>query len=135
MGDRIIQVTAGVIRRDGFFLAARRPEGDSLGGYWEFPGGKIEPGETPEACLVREIDEELGLAIRVEASLCRVTHAYPGKTIELLVYLCRTDGEPTRLEAHSEVRWLTLAEMDGLQWAPADVPVLEELRKRPNGCR
>jgi 8-oxo-dGTP diphosphatase len=130
MRPKPIRVAAGVIRKKGLYLAALRPEGDSLGGMWEFPGGKIEDGESPEACLAREIREELGLAIEVNEPLCTITHAYPKKTIELWVFLCTTDGEPSRLEAHDEFRWLKLEQLDSLDWAPADVPAVAELKRR-----
>ena len=128
---RRVRVTAGVvIRADGRILAARRPEGDRLAGLWEFPGGKLEPGETPEGCLKRELLEELGLEVRVERLLTTVVHDYPELTVELLVHLCRTEGEPNRLEAHSETRWLRSSELGTLEWAPADLPVLPLL----TGC-
>jgi 8-oxo-dGTP diphosphatase len=129
---RIIRVTAAVIERDGKILCAQRPTGDSLAGLWEFPGGKIEPGEAPEACLRREIQEELGLGIQVGSLLCKTLHDYPGKTIELHVYLCRLEDQrqtPGRLESHQAIQWLSPRELPRLSWAPADLEAVRLLAK------
>lgn len=129
---RMIPVTAAVIEREGKILCAQRPLGDALAGLWEFPGGKIEKGEAPEACLVREIQEELGLGIRVGSLLCKTLHEYPGKTIELHVYRCRLIDErqsPGRLESHQAVQWLSPGELTGLDWAPADLEAVRILAK------
>ncbi len=121
---RMIRVTAAVIEKDGKILCAQRPPGDALAGLWEFPGGKIESGEAPEACLRREIQEELGLEIEVGPLLCKTLHEYPGKTIELHVYRCRLEDPrqlPGQLESHQAIQWLSPAELPKLAWAPADL--------------
>ncbi|RFC47872.1 MAG: 8-oxo-dGTP diphosphatase [Verrucomicrobia bacterium] len=121
-----IAVTCALIERDGKLLLARRPEGKSLAGKWEFPGGKVHPGESSEACLQREIEEELGCRIEVGPALSPVLHSYPGGTIELIPFRCTVlSGEPEALE-HAEIRWidpLCLREMD---LAGADEPIAEE---------
>ena len=127
---RIIRVTAAVIEKEGKILCAQRPQSDALAGLWEFPGGKIEPGEAPEACLRREIQEELGLEIEVRSLLCKTFHEYPGKIIELHVYRCRLEDLrqlPARLESHQAIQWLRPEELLTLTWAPADLEAVRLL--------
>ncbi|MFK7910759.1 MAG: (deoxy)nucleoside triphosphate pyrophosphohydrolase [Akkermansiaceae bacterium] len=104
-------------------LACRRADGKVLAGKWEFPGGKIEIGESPEIALLREIAEELGCEVDIVQRLPDVTHAYTEFSIRLMPFLCKlVSGEPHPLE-HSEVKWIDLAECDGLDWAEADIPI------------
>lgn len=119
----------GAVIRDGDkVLAALRPMGKSLAGYWEFPGGKVEAGEDPRAALRREIREELGCEVHVGDLIVRHVHDYPDATIALSTYWCTiSDGAPTALE-HAELRWITISELDTLRWPPADLPTLELLR-------
>jgi 8-oxo-dGTP diphosphatase len=97
-----------------------------LAGRWEFPGGKIEPGETPKAALARELSEELGLEARVGEALTPVVLRTARGELELLPYRIVAGGEPVARE-HAELRWCTGAELAALDWAPADVPVVTEL--------
>ncbi len=130
--SRVIPVTAAVIERDGKILCAQRPPTDALADLWEFPGGKMESGESPEVCLEREIREELGLEIQVGRLLCRTTHAYPSKTIELWVYRCRLKDERQslgQLSSHQAVQWLRPEELSSLTWAPADLEAVSLLSK------
>lgn len=124
----MIDVVCAVIHDDnGRVLAAQRPPGKAQAGRWEFPGGKIEPGESAEAALRREIEEELGCTLSVGAALTPVDHAYPGGIIRLHPFLAAIDsGEPQARE-HSALRWLRPEEVQTLDWAPADRPVLAEL--------
>lgn len=110
--------------RDGRVLAALRP---GIDGGWEFPGGKVEPGETDQAAAARELTEELGLDVRIGASL---GHEQPvGDRYQLRVYVGELiAGEPL-LHEHSETRWVTAAELDELDWLAADRPFLEPLRR------
>jgi 8-oxo-dGTP diphosphatase len=123
-----IDVACAVIQRaDGRILAARRPRGKHLGGKWEFPGGKLEPGEASGSALEREIHEELATTIRLVGALPVVEHQYPGFTIRLHPWLCELTGpEPVPAE-HSEIRWLDRAALQALDWAAADLPVLHAL--------
>jgi len=121
-------VVCGVIGDEaGRVLACRRPVGGHLAGLWEFPGGKVEAGETPAAALVRELREELGIEVAVGAALAPVTWDYGRAPFRLLPFHCRIlRGEPTPLE-HAELRWCGLTEALGLVWAAADVPILADL--------
>ena len=92
-----IVVLAGVIERDGKLLVTRRLEGTHLSGYWEFPGGKCEPGEAHESCLEREILEELNVAAEVGEEILVTEHAYATRTVRLHFRWCRIQGEPTSL--------------------------------------
>jgi 8-oxo-dGTP diphosphatase len=125
---REIEVVCGVITRDGGeILACRRPEGKHLGGLWEFPGGKVDPGEMPDAALMRELDEELGVEVEVGKQLREVRWDYGTSVIHLIPFYCKIlSGKPRSIE-HSEIRWMTLSEVGKLEWAPADLPILEEL--------
>ncbi|GAB2969482.1 (deoxy)nucleoside triphosphate pyrophosphohydrolase [Nocardioides montaniterrae] len=122
-----IQVVGAVIVRDGLILCARRGPGGETGGLWEFPGGKLEPGETAQQALAREILEELGCAVAVGEHLTTTTHAYAGATVVLSTYHCTLgDGAPHATE-HDELRWLAPADLGEVAWAPADVPAVELL--------
>lgn len=121
-----LQVTCAIIERAGLVLAARRSATMSHPGKWEFPGGKIVPGESPAECLRREIREELGLAVRISNQLCLHTHHYPALTVTLHPFVCTiTAGEP-HLHEHAAIIWLSPAELFSLDWAEADLPVLAE---------
>lgn len=98
-----------------------------LAGLWEFPGGKVEPGETAEGALVREIEEELGCRVAVGDLIVTAAHAYAEKTIALSTYRCAlVAGEPVPAE-HAEIAWVAPSDLAGLDWAPADVPTVEAL--------
>lgn len=123
----MIDVVAGlIIDSAGQLLACRRPEGKHLGGKWEFPGGKVEPGESPENALTRELQEELEIIITVDRPLNPVTHDYGRGPIKLIPFLCTiSKGEPQPHE-HSELRWCPPSELPRLDWAAADLPILAE---------
>jgi 8-oxo-dGTP diphosphatase len=124
-----IDVVGALILREGRVLIAQRPEGKSQALKWEFPGGKIEPGETPEHSLTREIAEELGLQIAVGRWFQTVTHRYPqGPEVRLVCYLARpVAGEPRTLQCR-DWRWVSAAELDAFEFSEADVPVVARLR-------
>lgn len=116
---RVIVVLAGVIERNGRFLLARRLEHTHLAGYWEFPGGKCESDETHEACLTRELREELDVRAVVGDEILATEHAYPDRTVRLHFRRCDIDGEP-RPQLGQELRWVAREELRALQLPPAD---------------
>jgi 8-oxo-dGTP diphosphatase len=124
-----IVVTAAIIERDGRFLMARRLKGTHLEGLWEFPGGKIEPGESLEACLARELDEELGVPCRVGRLRLATTHEYPGRRVELHFFDCEIDGEPRPLLGQ-ELRWVSANELASLPLPEADAGLVALLTGR-----
>jgi 8-oxo-dGTP diphosphatase len=121
-------VTAAVIERDDAFLVTRRLKGTHLEGYWEFPGGKCEAGESHRACLERELREELGVRSRAGAEIFSIAHAYPERIVELHFFACDLDGEPRPLIGQ-EMRWARRAELGSLQFPPADAELLERLMR------
>jgi 8-oxo-dGTP diphosphatase len=124
---RRVLVAAGFAVRDGRVLMARRPPEKHLGGCWEFPGGKLEPGETPEAALVREFREELGVNILVGPVLDVVSYAYDDFDLLMLLYAASIiEGEPRTLEV-AEVGWFQPARAAALDIPPADAPILERM--------
>ena len=100
------EIVVAAIRKNGRYLLGKRPAGGLLGGLWEFPGGKIEPGETHEAALVREAREELGIRIRVKGLVAAVRHAYTHLRVTLHVYHCEHSGGAVRARAHDELKWI-----------------------------
>jgi mutator protein MutT len=123
-----VEVSAALIFRDGKLLITQRPAKAHLGGLWEFPGGKREPDETFEQCLVREIREELGVEISLGELFKSITHAYPEKTVHLKFFVCRLlDGEPQPLGCKA-VKWVTKNELTGFEFPAADARLLEKLR-------
>lgn len=126
-------VTCAVIVNEGMVLCARRGPGMSLPGKWEFPGGKMEPGERSEDCLIREIREELGITVTVVQSLRETHYNYPGgPSLTLIPMICRiAEGTPEVTE-HSEIIWKEVAELRSLDWADADVEIVETLISKPD---
>ncbi len=125
-----IVVVGAVIERAGRIYATQRGPGMSLSGLWEFPGGKIEPGETPQAALSREIEEELGCSVEVGQFVATTEHEYDFGIVSLTTFMCSlTRGEP-HLTEHSASAWLLPADLTSVEWAPADVPAVEILTER-----
>ncbi len=123
-------VCAVMMSDDGTYLVCRRRQDRHLGGLWEFPGGKLEPGESAPEALRREIREELDIDIEVMEALPTVDWSDGAVTIRLHPFFCRIlAGEPQALD-HDELRWCCAEEFAALDWAPADLPVLEEIGKR-----
>lgn len=122
-----IDVVAGlIVDAGGRLLACRRPPGKHLAGKWEFPGGKVEPGEDPATALVRELEEELGITVSPREPLTPVVHDYGRGPIRLIPIPCSiARGEPHPHE-HDLIRWCTVAELGGLDLAEADLPILAE---------
>jgi 8-oxo-dGTP diphosphatase len=121
-----IVVCAGVIERDGRFLVTRRQKGVHLEGYWEFPGGKCDPGEPLAACLARELREELGIEARVGRELLTITHVYEERSVELHFMRCDVVGDPSP-QLGQQMSWAGRDELKRLSFAPADAELLRIL--------
>ena len=117
---------AAVIERDGRIFAAARGYGDYRG-WWEFPGGKIEPGETPQQALQRELLEEMDYRIKVDRHLITVNHEYPDFSITLATYLCTPISPSFKLKEHNDFRWLPKEDLSTLDWAAADSDIINLL--------
>ncbi|GAB2680701.1 NUDIX domain-containing protein [Aliiglaciecola aliphaticivorans] len=123
-----IDVSAGIIVKENKVLAARRKKGLHLAGFWEFPGGKVELGESPEVCLIRELKEEFGIDTVVTDFVGENTHSYSDKTIHLIAFRVEHLGGEFQLIDHDEIKWLSAAELDSLKWAEADIPLVEAFK-------
>ena len=126
----IRQVVAAVIERDGKILVARRKPGLVAGGMWEFPGGKLEDGETAEKCLERELEEELGVPSRVGKLLCSVPFKGTLAAFELLVFRADLLSDSFKLTDHDEIRWQAPGDMDEALFSKPDRPVVRMLAGR-----
>lgn len=122
-----IEVVAAIIRKGDKIFATQRGYGD-FKDWWEFPGGKMEPGETPEEALVREIREELSTEISVDKFLCTVEYDYPAFHLTMHCYLCSLLTEALHLNEHEAAKWLVKDELDSVKWLSADVMVVEILK-------
>jgi len=122
----LIQVSCGIILKDGKILAAQRSETMSLPLKWEFPGGKLVNGETEEECLKREIYEELNISIEIRYKQKPHRHDYGSFEIELIPFVAEYTGGDLRLHEHRQANWYPPEELSVLDWAPADIPVLHE---------
>ena len=125
----MIDVTAAILIENGRVLIARRRPGASQAGMWEFPGGKVRPGESPAQCLKREIQEELGIEIAVGEFFGESVYAYEDKTIRLLAYRVRAEGGEMSRNDHAELAWVAIVDLGRYRFCPADVPFTEKLRK------
>lgn len=125
-----LHVVAAIIFLDGKIMAAKRLAGGPSGLKWEFPGGKVEDGEEPEAALVREISEELGMAISVSEELGSYITELGKWRLRLHCFICDASAGPSKLEAHSEVRWCEADDLGEVDWALPDVPAVDALQAR-----
>jgi mutator protein MutT len=127
----VIEVSAGLLFRDGRLLITQRPHAGHLGGLWEFPGGKRHAGESFEACLRRELMEELGTEVQVGECFESVIHAYPEKTVRLEFFICRwLRHEPQPLGCPA-LAWVTCSQLGDYAFPAADARLLERLRVSP----
>ncbi len=126
----MIQVTCAILIHEGKILATQRSERMPLPLKWEFPGGKIEVNETPEACLHREIKEELGIEVSLKERLVENEHHYDHLSINLIPYLAEITSGVIVLKEHKSYRFLNPSELLTLDWAAADLPIVHQLLKR-----
>jgi mutator protein MutT len=122
-------VSAAVVEEEGRFLVTRRQTGVHLAGYWEFPGGKCQPGETLEACLRRELQEELAIEGTVVRRLLTTSHDYDDRRVELHFFACHISGTPQALQGQ-EIRWVARDELRDLTFPPADNEMIDILTER-----
>lgn len=131
-----IDVAAGIVWRDGRFLAARRPAGKPHAGYWEFPGGKLEPGEDAAQALARELFEELDIRVRSATFWRRAEHAYPERGLHVRLHFFHVtafDGSPRSLEGQA-LRWILPQEARSLPFLPADAAIVTALGQQSGGA-
>jgi len=129
--EGMIDVAAAVIEnREGRILIARRKAEISLGGYWEFPGGRIEEGETAAVCVARELHEEMDVRIEAGDVLAETVHDYGTKVIHLIAVRAILLGGHIRLHDHDDIRWVTVTEMGDYLFAPADEAIVEKLQEK-----
>ena len=124
---KTIRVVAAIIHHQGTILATQRGYGEFAGG-WEFPGGKIEPNETPEEAIIREIQEELGATIAPERLITTVEYDYPTFHLSMDCFLAHVVDGHLHLTEHSAARWLDALSLDSLDWLPADLAVVEAVK-------
>ena len=125
----MLEVVAALIQDGERFLLCQRPEGKARALLWEFPGGKIEPGETKQQALERECMEELGVHLHAGEKATELTHAYPDVTVHLILLRCTLGGKPLRQLEHQDMRWVTAEEAAALPLCPADAVILLRLRQ------
>ena len=123
---KVIEVVAAVIYKDGAYFTTQRGYGE-VEGMWEFPGGKIEPGESHDVALKREIQEELGVDIAIENLLCTTEYDYPSFHMTMHCYLCSIASGEIELREHKSARWLRPEELGSVEWLPADKDVISRL--------
>ena len=121
-----IEVVAAILHRGGAYFATQRGYGE-FEGMWEFPGGKIEPGESRDVALKREIQEELGVDIVIEDLICTTEYDYPSFHLTMHCYLCNIASGEIELREHKSARWLTAETLDSVEWLPADKEVIDKL--------
>ena len=130
-----IEVTCAVIMDREQVLVTQRSEQMPHPLKWEFPGGKLKSGETPERCIIREIREELGIEISVRELLPSVRHSYGSETIKLIPFVCRLEEGEIDLAEHRSYQWIQLDELEQMDWLEADVEVVRLLKKKYLGNR
>ena len=126
---KTVEVVAAIIRRDNQIFATQRGYGDFKDG-WEFPGGKVEPGETPQEALRREIKEELDVEVLVGDLLETVEYDYPNFHLTMHCFFCTMQAGEVVLKEHEAAKWLTAQTLDSVKWLPADEGLIEKLREK-----
>jgi len=123
----IIKVVCGIIFKDDLVLICRRKTGKSLGGYWEFPGGKVEEFESYEESLARELIEELNLKVNIKQHFFDTVHHYDKGAIELISFICETENIPSESTDHDQLEWVKVSDLLNWKLAPADIPIAKSL--------
>lgn len=121
-----IELVVAIIHKDGEIFATQRGYGE-FEGMWEFPGGKIESGESCEVALVREIQEELGVGVEVGELICTTEYDYPSFHLTMHCFLCSVASSEIELREHKSARWLTKETLNEVEWLPADLEVIEKI--------
>lgn len=128
---KVVEVVAGIIEYEGNILCMQRNKSicDEVSYKWEFPGGKIEVGESQENAMIRELSEEMCMKVKVIGHFCDVEYEYVDYIVNLHCYKCTTNNSNFVMNVHKDYRWLPLNQLDILDWAPADWPVVKMLMK------
>ena len=134
MKEKRIKVAAAVIRKGDLVFATQRGYGNYKD-WWEFPGGKTEPGETPQEALIREIREELGTKIGVDEFMMTVEYDYPKFHLTMHCYMCSLLTNTLHLNEHEAAKWLAKDELDNVRWLPADLNVIKEIKCMKEKCQ
>jgi len=130
-----LHVACAIIEHDGLVLAAQRSASMSLPLKWEFPGGKIKPGENPEECLRRELVEELNVKVSVKGVLSSATHDYPALKVTLYPFVCSIEAGKLHANEHAALVWLSPDELSSLDWAEADLPLIVDYCRQRNSVQ
>ena len=130
-GNKLIEVSAGVIFRGGLLLITQRRPQDHLGGLWEFPGGKRDPGESDEACLHRELLEELDIEVTINGLIQTLTHEYPGKLVQIKFFHCEWLRREPRAIACDDLAWIGREQLSNYTFPEADAQLLQKLQTTP----
>lgn len=127
---KTVEVVAGIVSNQGKILCTQRGESklSYISKKYEFPGGKVEIDESNEAALIRELQEELLMTVKVEEHFITINHEYPDFKITMYAYMCETDSRECTLTEHLNALWLSIEELESLDWAAADIPIVEKLR-------
>lgn len=129
----LIKVVCGIIFNDDLVLICQRKPEKSLGGYWEFPGGKVENGESDEESLLRELNEELNLKVEIKQHFFDTVHHYDNASIKLISFICKTENITTKCTDHDQFEWVKINDLLKWKLAPADIPIAKELIEEFNG--
>jgi 8-oxo-dGTP diphosphatase len=132
-GGQMIRVTAAIIEKNGQILIAKRLEGGPAGGKWEFPGGKIEPNETPEECLKRELFEEFTIDATIGRFICSIEHHYSSLSVNLLVYRVNQFKGSIQPISHQEIEWINVKDLSRIDLAGADKKITKFIMEGENG--
>ena len=125
---KTIKVAAAIIKKDNKILIASRKTGE-FAGMFEFPGGKVEPGETSKQALIREIQEELETSINIDEFFMNVNYTYLTFILDMDCFICSLKDEQITLNVHDSIKWITLDQQD-INWIPADIQIIEKLKER-----